>query len=76
MGKNSRIKYLKTSTVSIYERNIINMANEVLSNSTIERESIAFQQAQIEINQLNKEISNIRASWAYRIGPFCNVFTP
>ena len=83
MGRKSRQKYLKTSSMSIYEKNIINMAKEALLNSkqkkqfdeSILQNRINLKQAYGEIESLHKknyllkkEIANIHNSWTYRIG--------
>lgn len=77
MGEMSRKKYLETSTIQIYEKNILRMVEQKLNESKREKpeqdtsiQVFRFNQLQMENKVLQKEIRNIHASASYRIGRF------
>ena len=80
MGANARNNYLQTSTISIYETNILKMVRDRLRKSNVantpggsnklQRYKVQIERLKIERDTARQEISAIHNSVTYRVGRF------
>lgn len=74
MGENSRLKYLSTSTLDIYEKNIIEMVNKHIvkknlnMNTNMPDLNMALNMTKLELKVAKNEIENIHKSISFRVG--------